>query len=230
MDDRRCPTTPATTPRVHPRSMKIELESMSPVLSPTTDQRVTYPDRTWNQFKLIQKGLEDCPGVRLFYYDGTVEVLMPGRDHEFFKSVIGFLLELFFMEKGIEFYPTGSMDQEREGEAFAQADESYCMGGPKVIPDLAIEVTFTSGNIAKLARYQLLGVVEVWFWEDGLLSLYSLDAGEYRRCDRSQILQLAALDIDLLTRCILLAETSRLEAARVFKQGLRPPAVLRPEF
>jgi Uma2 family endonuclease len=104
------------------------------------------------------------------------------------------------------------------------------MGGPKVIPDLAIEVTFTSGNIAKLARYQLLGVVEVWFWEDGLLSLYSLDAGEYRRCDRSQIPQLAALDIDLLTRCILLAETSRLEAARVFKQGLRPPAVLRPEF
>ncbi len=190
------------------------------VLSPTTDQRIAYSDRTWAQFKLIQKGLEGCPGVRLFYYDGTVEVLMPGRDHEFFKSVIGFLLELFFMEKGIEFYPTGSMDQEREGEVFAQADESYCMGGPKAIPDISIEVTFTSGNTTKLSRYRALGVPEVWFWEDGLLSLYHLEQDGYCRGDRSQIPQLVDLDIDLLTRCILLAETSRLEAARVFKQGM----------
>ena len=66
----------------------------------------------------------------------------------------------------------------------------------------------------------MLGVPEVWFWEDGLLSLYHLDQDGYRRGDRSQIPQLADLDIDLLTRCILLAETSRLEAARVFKQGM----------
>lgn len=102
---------------------------MPPVLSPTADQRVAYPDRSWEQFKLIRKGLEGCPGLRLFYYNGTVESLMPGRDREFFKSVIAFLLKIFFVEQGVEFYPTGSMDQEREGEAFAQADESYCMGG-----------------------------------------------------------------------------------------------------
>ena len=193
---------------------------MPTVLSSTTDQRVAYGDRTWEQFKLIQQGLEDCPGVRLFYYNRTVEVLMPGRDHEFFKSVIGFLLELFFVEQGIDFYPTGSMDQERQGEAFAQADESYCMGGPKEIPDLSIEVTFTSGNLTKLARYRLLGVPEVWFWEDGLLSLYHLETDGYRRVDRSKISQLANLDIALLTRCILLAQTSRLEAARVFRQEM----------
>ncbi|MGF1519976.1 MAG: Uma2 family endonuclease [Nodosilinea sp.] len=193
---------------------------MPTVLSSTTDQRVAYGDRTWEQFKLIQQGLEDCPGVRLFYYNRTVEVLMPGRDHEFFKSVIGFLLELFFVEQGIDFYPTGSMDQERQGEAFAQADESYCMGGPKAIPDLSIEVTFTSGNLTKLARYRLLGVPEVWFWEDGLLSLYHLETDGYRRVDRSKISQLANLDIALLTRCILLAQTSRLEAARVFRQEM----------
>lgn len=180
-----------------------------------------YPDRSWAQFKLIQKGLEDCPGVRLFYADGTVEVLMPGREHEFFKSVIAFLLEIFFVEQGIEFYPTGSMDQEREGEASAQADESYCMGGPKAIPDLSIEVTFTSGNTAKLRRYQILQVPEVWFWEDGLLSLYHLSQGEYHRVDHSQISALSSLDIDLLSRCVLMAETSRLDAARNFRQGLR---------
>ena len=191
------------------------------VLSSTTDQRVAYSDRTWAQFKLIKQGLEDCPGVRLFYYNRTVEVLMPGRDHEFFKSVIGFLLELFFVEQGIDFYPTGSMDQEREGEAFAQADESYCMGGPKPTPDLSIEVPFTSGNLTKLARYHVLGVPEVWFWEDGLLSLYHLETDGYRRIDRSQIAELSRLDIDLFCRCVLMAETSRLEAARAFRRGIQ---------
>ena len=194
---------------------------MPTVLSSTTDQRVAYSDRTWAQFKLIKQGLEDCPGVRLFYYNRTVEVLMPGRDHEFFKSVIGFLLELFFVEQGIDFYPTGSMDQEREGEAFAQADESYCMGGPKPTPDLSIEVTFTSGNLTKLARYRVLGVPEVWFWEDGLLSLYHLETDGYRRIDRSQIAELSRLDIDLFCRCVLMAETSRLEAARAFRRGIQ---------
>jgi hypothetical protein len=42
---------------------------MPPVLSPSTDQCVTYPNRSWEQFGLIQKGLQDCPGVRLFYYN-----------------------------------------------------------------------------------------------------------------------------------------------------------------
>lgn len=193
---------------------------MPQVLSPTADQRVAYPDRSWEQFKLIQKGLEGCSGVRLFYYDGTVEILMPGRDHEFFKSVIAFLLEIFFVEQGIEFYPTGSMDQEREGEAFAQADESYCMGGPKSIPDLSIEVTFTSGNITKLERYRVLGVPEVWFWEDGLLSLYHLQKEGYRQVNRSEIAELSSLDIELLSRCVLMAETSRLEAAKAFRRGI----------
>ncbi|WP_313887237.1 MULTISPECIES: hypothetical protein [Cyanophyceae] len=81
--------------------------TMPTVLSSSTDQRVAYGDRTWAQFKLIQQGLEDCPGVRLFYYNRTVEVLTPGRDHEFFKSVIGFLLELFFVDQGMTFILLG---------------------------------------------------------------------------------------------------------------------------
>lgn len=60
--------------------------------------------------------------MRLFYYKGTVEVLSVSP-HEIFKTVIGLLIETFFVEKGTEFTPTGSMTQEREGEASAQADE-----------------------------------------------------------------------------------------------------------
>jgi len=193
---------------------------MKQLLPKATDQRIVHPHRTWEQFKLIQKGFEGSPGVRLFYYNGTIEILMPGRDHELFKSMIGMLLEIFFVEKGIEFEPTGSMTQEQEGIVSAQADESYCIGVSKAIPDLSIEVIFTSGGPNKLERYKVLGVREVWFWEDGVFRLYGLRGNSYDPIPHSEIPELAQLDIALLTRCVLLGETSRLEAAREFRQGI----------
>ncbi|WP_333474666.1 hypothetical protein [Allocoleopsis sp.] len=111
---------------------------MTQLLNEAIDQRIIHHNRTWEQFKLIQKGFENSPGVRLFYYKGTIEILMPGREHEVFKSIIGMLLELFFIEQEIEFEPTGSMTQEAEGEASAQADESYCIGVSKLTPDLSM--------------------------------------------------------------------------------------------
>ncbi|KAM3101409.1 Uma2 family endonuclease [Phormidesmis sp. 146-12] len=188
--------------------------------SPTQDQRIVYPGRTWEQFKHIQKGFEDSIGVRLFYYDGTIEILMPGREHELFGHIIGWLITCFLAQKGIFFQPTGSMTQEREREASAQADQSYCIGSVKPIPDLSIEVVFTSGGIDKLARYRVLGVPEVWFWQDGVLMLYSLNTDGYQRVDCSQLSGLEDLDIDLLKRCILLAETDAGEAIRVFQQRI----------
>jgi hypothetical protein len=52
---------------------------------PTQDQRIIQSGLTWQQFKLIQEGFADSPGVKLFYYDHTIEILMPGREHEFFR-------------------------------------------------------------------------------------------------------------------------------------------------
>ena len=187
----------------------------------TSDQRVVLSGRSWEQFKLIQQGFEDSPGIRLFYFDGTIEILMPGREHEVFKAIIAILLIIYFEENGIEFEPTGSMTQEHEGVASAEADESYCIGVSKPVPDLAIEVIFTSGGPSKLQRYQALGVPEVWFWQDGVFTLYCLRGNGYERRDRSQIPELAMLDVELLTRCVLMGETSRLEAMREFRKGIQ---------
>ncbi|HEY9641984.1 MAG TPA: Uma2 family endonuclease, partial [Coleofasciculaceae cyanobacterium] len=102
----------------------------------------------------------------------------------------------------------------------AQADESYCIENAKPIPDLSIEVIFTSGSISKLERYKALGVPEVWFWEDGVLKLYHLQDGTYEPIDRSQLPGLNDLDLDLLRRCISMAETDTGEAIRAFRQAL----------
>ncbi|MBW4421907.1 MAG: Uma2 family endonuclease [Myxacorys californica WJT36-NPBG1] len=184
------------------------------------DQRIVHHGGTWEQFKHIQKGFEDSPGVRLFYYAGTVEILMPGREHELFGHVIGCLMTIFLAQKGIFFQPTGSMTQEREREASAQADQSYCIGSVKPIPDLSIKVVFTSGGVDKLARYQILGVSEVWFWQDGVLLIYRLGATGYERVEHSGFEELKDLDLDLLKRCILIAETDAGAAIRAFQEGM----------
>lgn len=50
-------------------------------------------------------------------------------------------------------------------------------------------------------------MLEVWFWEDRSLKLYHLRDRGYEHIDRSELPGLEDLDIDLLKRCILIAET-----------------------
>ena len=192
---------------------------MTSLLDKTIDRHIIHHG-TWEQFKWIQKGFDGSSGVRLFYYDGAIEILMPGRDHEIFSRIIGYLVTTFLTEKGIFFQPTGAMTQEKAGIVSAQADESYCIGSAKPIPDLSIEVVFTSGGIDKLERYKALGVLEVWFWQDGLLSLYHLRDGGYESVECSQLPGLNQLDLDLLKRCILMAQTDAGEAIRTFRRSL----------
>ena len=174
------------------------------------DVRTIHHGKSWDQFKYLQKGFESSRGVYLFYFDGIVEILMPGRAHELFKSVIGFLVETYLFNCEVEFEPTGSMTKEKEKVASVEADESYEIEGLT----LSIEVNFTSGDINKLSRYQALGVDEVWFWEDDVLEMYHLQAGEDQQIDRSRIPALSSLDSQLLSDCIAIGETSRIEAAK----------------
>ncbi|MGG6268942.1 Uma2 family endonuclease [Leptolyngbya sp. AN03gr2] len=126
-----------------------------------------------------------------------------------------------FEEIEVEFAPTGSMDQEREGIVSARADESYCIGDLKPLPDLSIEVIFTSGGPSKFARYQALGIPEVWFWQGRLFSLYHLRENRYERIYRSELPHLDRLNLDVLTQCVLMAQTSRLEAIRTMRAAVK---------
>lgn len=189
-----------------------------PVLSPTTlpiseppEQRITYSDRTWEQFQLIQQGLEGIK-VRLFYFDGKVEILMPGKLHELFKTILAILVEAFLFEQEIEFVGTGSMTHKAEGFASGEPDESYEIGDFKLV----VEVIFTRSSLDKLGLYQTIGIDEVWFWEDGVLNIFHLRDQGYEKADRSQIPALATIDFAVLSQCILMGETSFLQARKTF--------------
>jgi Uma2 family endonuclease len=177
--------------------------------------RTIQRGKTWTQFEHLQQGFEHTRGVKLSYCSGTIEILMPGAAHELFKKIIAILIELFLLDRQIEFEPTGSMTQKIEGTASAEADESYVIQGAK----LCVEVNFTSGDESKLDCYQALGVDEVWFWEDGVLAVYHLQSDGYQRVSRSQIPALASIDLAIMAECILIGETSRIEAVARFRSA-----------
>jgi Uma2 family endonuclease len=182
--------------------------------------RIEQPLITWEQFKLIQRGFADSRGIRLAYYDGVLEIVSTSVDHELIKTIIGALLELYFLEMEIEFFPMGQATQEKAEQVSLQPDESYSFEVSKKIPDLAIEVILTSGNIEKLKKYYLLGVPEVWLWEDGVLDIYHLDNRDNRQYQKSSTSKfLPNLDIAIFQRCILCA--SPLEALKTFRQTFR---------
>ena len=184
----------------------------SPDSSPLSQHIVVMGE--WGHFELIQQGFEHSK-ARLSYYDGRIEIIMPGRFHELFRSVIGMLIEAYLFDREINFIPTGSMTQKVEKIASAEADESYEIGEFK----LSIEVRVTSGSILKLRTYRALGVHEVWFWEDGVLAIYHLKNDEYVKYDSSQIPELSGIDIAILNQCILMGETDLIAARKMFRSA-----------
>ena len=168
----------------------------------------------WEHFELIQQGFEHSK-ARLSYYDGRIEIIMPGRFHEIFKTIIGMLIEAYLTDRRVNFLPTGSMTQRVEKVASTEADESYEIGELK----LSIEVRVTSGSLLKLRTYKALGVHEIWFWEDGILAIYHLKNDEYVKYASSQIPELSGIDIAIFNQSILIGETDRIAALETFRSA-----------
>jgi Uma2 family endonuclease len=202
--------------RGHRQAIAAEAITMAQLLDKPTEQRFVHTGVSWESFKAIQSGFVGSSGVRLFYYEGELEILSTSPEHEIVKGNIGYLLEDFMLNQGVEFVATGSFSQEKEAVASAQADESYCFGERKPIPDLAIEVVMTSGGPNKLKRYKALGVQEVWFWQDGKISIYQLTPADYQKANESQFVK--GINLEQLAQCV--AIESRSQAVSTFRQRI----------
>ena len=184
----------------------------------------------WEQYEALLARNGDTSAYRVTYLDGALEIMSPSRRHESRKTRIGNLLEIYFLEADINYFPFGSTTlrlEEKSGGT--EPDEVYCIGTDKEFPDLVIEVIVTSGGINKLEIYRRLNVKEVWFWQNDRFSLYYLRSEipvqfvqtcGYEPITRSEILP--NLDIELLAEYIRYPNS--LIAAKEFRQRLRSGA------
>ena len=135
------------------------------------------------------------------------------------KKIIALLLETYFLEIDIDFYPLGSTTFRREAVARGiEPDECYCFNSEKPVPDLAIEIVVTSGGINDLLIYQGLGVPEVWFWQNHQFSLYYLRGNKYEQINQSQLLP--DLDLKLLAILVMSGEKPK-DLISKFRESIR---------
>lgn len=52
-------------------------------------------------------------------------------------------------------------------------------------PDLALEIDMTSKSLNRQVIYARLGVPEIWRYDEGVLTIYHLEDGEYIESERS---------------------------------------------
>lgn len=182
------------------------------------DQRIHLHDVPWSHYEILLAVRSEAPVPRIAYLEGELELMSPSLDHELIKSRIRQLVEAYAAHRGIDLWPIGSWTiRNAPAKRGAEPDECYTVGDPrtKSVPDLAIEIVWTSGGIDKLEIYRGLGVGEVWFWCEGQIAAYVLRDGRYHVGNASSLLP--GLDLSLVAR---LATTSPIEALAELRKSL----------
>lgn len=190
-----------------------------PTSESSAEQRVVLYGVSWQQYESLLSILgDDFPNLRLSYLGGTLEIMSTSPEYEEIKTTIGMLMEAYFQETRTRFHGIGSATFRKEAKQRGlEPDECYCLGGKKEIPDIAIELVPTSGNIDKLEIYKGLEVQEVWFWKNNQFSLYSLQAEKYEEITRSTLLP--NLDFSLLPGYI--KPNEQYEAVMEYREVIR---------
>lgn len=183
-----------------------------------TDQRLVIRGVDWRTYLLLNDAF-DQPGVRMAYCEGALEIMTIGPKHEFYKTMIARLVELYALERDIPLEGYGSTTFRNDMvERGLEPDECYCVGHLLVdVPDLAIEVVVTHGGIDKLRIYQGLGIREVWRFEKGAFTVHRLSAGKYVRSRASKLVP--GIDFELLAS--FAAREDQASAVRQWRDAIR---------
>ncbi|VEP12755.1 conserved hypothetical protein [Hyella patelloides LEGE 07179] len=169
---------------------------------PKPEGKITLYGVTWEQYdNLVSMFMDQFPGLRMTFLEGTLEIMGTSSEHERLKTIIARLLEMYAVEKRLTLNGYGNTTFRKEAaQRGLEPDECYCLGELKEVPDIAIEVALTSGGIDKLSVYKGLGVIEVWFWQNEQFILYRLKQTEYQQINNSEFLP--NLDFALLSQFI----------------------------
>lgn len=138
----------------------------------TQDQVLILTGMAWSDFE--QLTTEEYLGYRASYRDGEITIVSPGRNHERIAKTIEILVVAYCRKYNKTYFPFGSTTLKNPPLAGKEPDTAFAFDTDKEIPDLAVEVIFSSGSITDLEKYQILGVKEVWLWKNSELTFYQL--------------------------------------------------------
>ena len=199
-------------------------------------QSLILDDISWQDFEEILLELGNSRPSRLAYDNGTLEIMTPLPEHEYFKTVIGDVVKDVADELEQDYESYGSTTWRRRAKvAGLEPDDCFYFQNEAAVrgrvdldlqrdppPDLALEIDVTSKSLDRLPIYARLGGAEVWRYipgsEGGLgeLRLYALRGDEFEEVRASLVFP--QLPIQELPALI---ERHRYEGRRALRRATR---------
>lgn len=149
--------------------------------TPTTlqggGQFVELPNISWAQYVAISEAIGERPNPRLIYLDGSLEIVVTSRHHDWYAERLAQLTVEVASVCRIPWEDAGTATYQREKkEAAVEGDKTFYLGPNAEImrgsvnidldtqppPDLAIEVEVSHSANRAMKVWGRLGVPEVW--------------------------------------------------------------------
>ena len=193
--------------------------------------RVVLHNITWEQYEKFLDGLGDRPSPRMAYDNGTLEIMTPLPEHEYFKEAIGIAVQDAAEELEIDYESYGSTTWRKQIKlAGAEPDNCFYFQNEAIVrgrldldlskgdppPDLVLEIDMTSKSVNRFPIYARLGVPEIWSYDSGALNIYHLQNGGYIKAEVS--LALPQLPVQEFPQLI---ETHRPAGRRALRKAVR---------
>ena len=180
---------------------------------------------TWDDYELLLDEFAERH-LRVTYDCGTLEIMSPLSDHEFYARFIDALVMEVCDASHLEMESCGSTTWKRRALAKGvEADSCYYIRNARKIignlkielesappPDIVVEIDTTTSSLKKLSIYAALSVPEVWRYNGKEMKIYELTTGKYVEIARSQFLP--RLTGAILAEFIELMKTEGNTAAR----------------
>lgn len=192
--------------------------------------RILLYDISWQQFEALLQDLGDHRAARLAYDRGTLEIMTPLPEHEYYKEVLSEATKEIadVLERDYESY--GSTTWRRQiQEAGLEPDNCFYFQNESKVrgklsfdldrdppPDLSLEIDLTSKSLNRLPIYARLGVPELWCYDDGQITIYHLRQEAYVEAANSLVFP--QLPIRELPQLI---EEYRQQGRRALRQAIR---------
>ncbi|MCS7471049.1 Uma2 family endonuclease [Stieleria sp. ICT_E10.1] len=196
------------------------------------EQRVLLRSISWQTYETLADN-PDRAGRLMTYDQGLLEIMSPSMAHESDKSLLGRLVEMYSLVRGIDLASSASTTFKRPDlKRGFEADESYYIQNERRVrgkreidlaidppPDLVIEIGMTRSATNKLALLASIGVPEVWRYDGETLWLGRLANDDYRSIAASEVLAGFPFD-DAVATLKAVGSASETELIRRFVEKL----------
>lgn len=173
-------------------------QDLRSLLMPT--QQFLLRNVRWETYEAILQALGDRPNLRITYDGENLELMTISALHEFFKKMLGRLIEAMTLELAISIRSGGQLTCRREDvERGLEPDQCYWIAHESAVrknrqldftvdpvPDLALEIDVSASSLNRQSIYARLRVPEIWRFDGERIYVFVLqENGEYEPSETS---------------------------------------------